>query len=429
MSLVEGQHETVAPVHLSDPQSAAQMSDMRKLSADLKNSEVDTVDAASTQAGDSRNVSKARGSVASVDSVDAKNTTLGRPSGAAFEDEVEDEEVSEDEEDVSPTYRHGMMGDHYQVPGQMCRASSRVTPTGTDEPAYHWKTKGAMNEWAIYDFGEKVCLTEINFRFFGNSILPLTNGVNLNPSSVTIYQNMNNDINGDFVIVKRMFVPEKSKKLHVAWRQDEGARFWKVEFHSNHEVDVRGNVDSAICVQNIQFIAEDTDTRKKTQGLKLMSKEHSAQLGRLTTMFDESTLLNEEQIEVRNLARACGIALTDAEKLRQKFDKYDTDGSGLIDKEEFGEILRELMMVKSKSDVPQERFDFYWREIDNDQSGEVDFGEFLTWYQNIVKTNALNPEAFYATFGVKRLSRQADTMPTVEEIAAAAGGKKEEEKK
>ena len=60
-----------------------------------------------------------------------------------------------------------------------------------------------------------------------------------------------------------------------------------------------GNVDSAICVQNIQFIAEDTDTRKKTQGLKLLSKEHSAQLTRLSTMFDESSLLTQEQIEVR----------------------------------------------------------------------------------------------------------------------------------
>ena len=28
-------------------------------------------------------------------------------------------------------------------------------------------------------------------------------------------------------------------------------------------------------VQNIQFIAEDTDTRKKTHGLKQLSKEHS----------------------------------------------------------------------------------------------------------------------------------------------------------
>lgn len=115
----------------------------------------------------------------------------------------------------------------------------------TSAKNYYFFLPGAMNEWAIYDFGEKVCLTEINFRFFGNSILPHTNGVNLNPSSVTIYQNADNDINGDFFITKRMYVPEKTKKLHAAWRQDEGARFWKIEFHSNHEVDVRGNESQA----------------------------------------------------------------------------------------------------------------------------------------------------------------------------------------
>ena len=61
-----------------------------------------------------------------------------------------------------------------------------------------------------------------------------------------------------------------------------------------------------------------------------------------------------------------------------------------------------------------------------DQSGEVDFGEFLQWYQNIVKTNALNPEAFYATFGVKRLSNAgaaaSEAKPAVDVEAIAAQG-------
>ena len=60
--------------------------------------------------------------------------------------------------------------------------------------------------------------------------------------------------------------------------------------------------------------------------------------------------------------------------------------------------------MKNPSDIPKERFNHYWREVDHDQSGEIDFEEFLVWYQNIVKAGSLNPQSFYATFGVGRLS-------------------------
>ena len=58
-----------------------------------------------------------------------------------------------------------------------------------------------------------------------------------------------------------------------------------------------------------------------------------------------------------------------AENLRVKFDKYDEDASGQISKDEFSKILAELIKVKTPGDIPQERFNHYWREVDQDQSG------------------------------------------------------------
>ena len=65
------------------------------------------------------------------------------------------------------------------------------------------KNAGSEAEWAVYDFGEKVNITEINMRFLGNQS---------NPQSVTVYQAQDTD----FVIVKRMHIPQTTKKLHVS---------------------------------------------------------------------------------------------------------------------------------------------------------------------------------------------------------------------
>lgn len=143
-------------------------------------------------------------------------------------------------------------------------------------------------------------------------------------------------------------------------------------------------------------------SRKVCAGLKEMSYEQSRQLGKLTEVFNEGDLLTDQQKEVRRLARRHSIALGDAENLRQSFEKYDEDKSGAISKTEFANILKEIIKVRN-GEIPQERFDHYWREVDVDQSGTIDFEEFLLWYINVVKSGSLSPESFYATFGVERL--------------------------
>ena len=79
----------------------------------------------------------------------------------------------------------------------------------------------------------------------------------------------------------------------------------------------------------------------------------------------------------------------------------------MIEYGEFYEMLATLLHSRNLEDLSRDRVTRFWTEIDQDQSGEVDFEEFLVWYQQVVKSNALNPESFYATFGVKRMSRNA----------------------
>jgi hypothetical protein len=57
------------------------------------------------------------------------------------------------------------------------------------------------------------------------------------------------------------------------------------------------------------------------------------------------------------------------------FELFDTDGSGEIDEDELANMLRELCIPMNQSDV----HDLH-RDMDQDGSGDIDFGEFLDWY-------------------------------------------------
>ena len=62
--------------------------------------------------------------------------------------------------------------------------------------------------------------------------------------------------------------------------------------------------------------------------------------------------------------------------VRAIFDKYDHDGSGSIDHQEFREMLKDLGVSMTKSEF-QEAITM----LDNDHNGEVDFEEFLGWWK------------------------------------------------
>lgn len=94
-----------------------------------------------------------------------------------------------------------------------------------------------------------------------------------------------------------------------------------------------------------------------------------------------------------------GIGPNDLDKVRRVFEKYDTDGSGVMDKDEF-ELMIVVYMGATRADISKERLATWWREIDSDGSGEVDFPEFVEWYVKYFgSADSLTPtHAFYASF-------------------------------
>ncbi|CAD7925355.1 unnamed protein product [Amoebophrya sp. A120] len=310
--------------------------------------------------------------------------------------------VSKFFDDEGVTFRNGIAGEHYEMGAALVDCSS----TSKTEDA-HWSSAEEEGEqWCIYDLGERTVLTELNFKFAGGGCMPQCVAISYCTAS-----SLKEAKTATFISVKRSFVPQDSTKLHMGFRCEDAARFWKVSYPINWGGE-------KTVVADMQFIAEDVGSRKlckilfdgfssdaravcgiffvlrdfcsemnfshnalKGNGLKQMSLEHSSQLGRLCNIFNETATLNDAQKEVRAIARKHNIPLGDAETLRVKFEKYDADGSGQISKDEFSCILRELIRVKNVSDIPQERFNHYWREVDLDHSGEISFEEFLVWYK------------------------------------------------
>jgi hypothetical protein len=101
------------------------------------------------------------------------------------------------------------------------------------------------------------------------------------------------------------------------------------------------------------------------------------------------------------------------EKLKVTFDQFDTDGSGLIEYGEFRSMLAVLLRIADENDLSAARVHRFWREIDRDGSGAVDFLEFSAWYLKYFSPEAeatscsIDGEGlsgkFYSTYDPRRL--------------------------
>lgn len=100
----------------------------------------------------------------------------------------------------------------------------------------------------------------------------------------------------------------------------------------------------------------------------------------MRTAYVEDLLVAPEERHIRQVAREKGFLLPDVEKIRSVFERFDEDGSGCIDKEEFAHVLRTLSNVKEPGDISEARMNRFWSEVDTDKSGSVDFEEFFCWY-------------------------------------------------
>mmetsp|Transcript_45774 Transcript_45774/g.99436 ORF Transcript_45774/g.99436 Transcript_45774/m.99436 type:complete len:496 (+) Transcript_45774:2-1489(+) len=79
--------------------------------------------------------------------------------------------------------------------------------------------------------------------------------------------------------------------------------------------------------------------------------------------------------ELQAMADRMGIQLNNLCYLKQEFDAYDEDRSGYIDAGELKELLEKL-----GEELTEEELDAAFKELDSDQSGEIEFFEFVEWF-------------------------------------------------
>lgn len=149
-----------------------------------------------------------------------------------------------------------------------------------------------------------------------------------------------------------------------------------------HEVTVETEAEKQARVQR--------ETKEKQQAVMNSSAMSFKTVGpqaprgdALVTYFHHKTLdLGEDDLQLRVLAHELGVPIPDVEKYAAMFAKYDTDGSGEIEKEEFGMMMQDLLCIGRCKDqeLPKALLNDYWMSIDQDGSGAVDRDEFVQWY-------------------------------------------------
>jgi len=134
----------------------------------------------------------------------------------------------------------------------------------------------------------------------------------------------------------------------------------------------------------------------------------------MMNMFTTVSKLRGDQGQIasnqltQELCEKHGLQPADLDKVKKKFDKFDEDGSGEIEQDEFELMIYSLVNAK-EGDISVARLNCFWREIDRDGSGSVDFGEFVEWYLKYFRDadSSDATESFYASFAPQKQRQQA----------------------
>ena len=77
-----------------------------------------------------------------------------------------------------------------------------------------------------------------------------------------------------------------------------------------------------------------------------------------------------------NIENMSKLSQTEIAEIKDHFDFFDNDGSGLIDLDEFCQLLKVLAPESSKANAIRG-----FETIDVDRNEQIDFEEFLDWWE------------------------------------------------
>lgn len=96
--------------------------------------------------------------------------------------------------------------------------------------------------------------------------------------------------------------------------------------------------------------------------------------------FSQEMLLDEKTQGIRKFAEEHGISVADIDRYKTYFNKFDEDGSGAIEYDEFSKLVTILWKVPKNAEIPEKRLRGFWQMADLDGSGSLEFEEFVLFY-------------------------------------------------
>ena len=146
-----------------------------------------------------------------------------------------------------------------------------------------------------------------------------------------------------------------AQRYHVVFRPLRWRRQGVTKVFAKYDADASGSVDTG-----------ELEAVMKELGLVLSPEEVSKALGQLDSSGDGSVSLDEY------------LQWFECFDMHQKFNEYDTDNSGKINKREFLQLACSLGLQLTK----KER-DKVFASLDEDGSGLVTFEEFFPWFSSV----------------------------------------------
>jgi len=79
-----------------------------------------------------------------------------------------------------------------------------------------------------------------------------------------------------------------------------------------------------------------------------------------------------------------GLTMEDVELAQNSFKKYDLDGNGTISRDEFGGLMKDVFEKTGKPLPTKEETDAKFKEVDKNNSGDIDEVEFLVIFSELL---------------------------------------------
>eukprot|EP00928_Gymnodinium_smaydae_P056926 TRINITY_DN40214_c0_g1_i1.p1 TRINITY_DN40214_c0_g1~~TRINITY_DN40214_c0_g1_i1.p1 ORF type:complete len:557 (-),score=81.96 TRINITY_DN40214_c0_g1_i1:108-1778(-) len=177
----------------------------------------------------------------------------------------------------------------------------------------------------------------------------------------------------------------------VSYVRDNLRMFNEYDRHGDGEISWADFLDS---VRKRANLPRDVEIPTKLMGSLMyhptpsVTFEQYVQWAISVTWTEEMQVESLVERELRGFAREHNMAVLDVERIRKVFDKFDLDGSGEIEELEFRNIICTLWNVRDPTEIPTKRLARFWRDVDADGCGSINFEEFLIWYHKQLESDA-----------------------------------------